>query len=159
MAPSKTFNIAGLECSFAVIQDESLRKAYLAGKQGLVGWVNLLGLTAAEAAYRDGQEWLGQLMVYLQMNRDFLGDFVKENLPGIMMYSPEGTYLAWLDCRALELPEGPYRFFLKNAKVALNDGKTFGTGGEGFVRLNFGCPRAELVEALERMKAVLLARN
>lgn len=152
MAPSKTFNLAGLQCSFAVIPDASLRKRYVAGKQGLVGWVNLLAQTAAEAAYSEGQEWLDQLLVYLQSNRDFLASYVSEHLPDIKMASPEGTYLAWLDCRSLDLPEKPYKFFLKEARVALNDGETFGTGGEGFVRLNFGCPRATLVEALERMK-------
>lgn len=152
MAPSKTFNLAGLKCSFAVITDASLRKRYVAGKQGLVGSVNLLAQTAAEVAYREGQEWLDQLLVYLQSNRDFLASYISEHLPDIKMASPEGTYLAWLDCRSLDLPEEPYKYFLKEARVALNAGETFGTGGEGFVRLNFGCPRATLVEALERMK-------
>ncbi len=155
MAPSKTYNLAGLQCSFAVIPDEDLRKQFAKGTLGMGGWVNLLGLVAAEAAYAGGQEWLDQLMVYLQANRDFLYKYVQDNLPGVRMGLPEATYLAWLDCRALDLPGGPYEFFLKNARVALNDGKTFGQPGEGFVRLNFGCPRATLQEALERMRAAL----
>jgi cystathionine beta-lyase len=152
MAPSKTFNIAGLECSFAIIPDAQTRKRYLDGRQGLVGWVNLMGQVAAEAAYREGQEWLNQLLVYLEDNRNWLAGYVRDHFPGVKMASPEGTYLAWLDFRALELPGGPYQHFLEKAKVALNDGKMFGTGGEGFVRLNFGCPRAVLVEAVERMR-------
>jgi len=155
MAPSKTFNIAGLDCSFVIIEDDTLRRQYLGARQGLVGSVNLLGQVAAEAAYTGGQDWLDQLLVYLQSNRDYLLQYFRDHLPGIRMAEPEGTYLAWLDCRSLNLPEGPHKFFLNQAKVALNDGKTFGTGGDGFVRLNFGCPRSMLSEALERMKEAL----
>ena len=155
MAPSKTFNLAGLASSFAIIQDAELRKQYLSATQGLIGWVNLMGLVAAEAAYREGQAWLDQLLDYLQANRDFLFQYVNRELPGIRMASPEGTYLAWLDCRQAEIGGNPYGFFLKQARVALNDGATFGPGGEGFVRLNFGCPRPILVQALERMKQAL----
>jgi cystathionine beta-lyase len=107
-----------------------------------------------QAAYREGQEWLDQLLVYLEANRDFVYDFVQAELPGVRMAKPEGTYLAWLDCRDAAL-EDPYQFFLNKAKVALNDGKSYGTGGQGFVRLNFGCPRATLEEALHRMKKAL----
>lgn len=155
MAPSKTFNLAGLASSFAIIQNADLRKQYLSATQGLVGWVNLMGLVAAEAAYREGQAWLDQLLVYLQANRDFLFQYINRELPGINMASPEGTYLAWLDCRQAGIEGNPYHFFLKQARVALNDGATFGPGGEGFVRLNFGCPRPILVQALERMKQAL----
>ena len=152
MAPSKTYNIAGLSCSIAIIQNESLRRRFRNAHQGLVHGVNILGFTAALAAYRDGQEWLDQLLGYLETNRDFLYDYIKRELPSIRMAKPEGTYLAWLDCRAAGLPGDPAEFFLKQAKVAFNDGKTFGRGGEGFVRLNFGCPHSILAEALERMK-------
>jgi len=96
------------------------------------------------------------LLPYLQANRDFLCDFVDRELPGITAAKPEGTYLAWLDCRELKL-DNPYEFFLKHARVAFNDGRTFGTGGTGFVRLNFGCPRSTLEEALIRMKSSLKA--
>lgn len=155
MAPSKTFNIAGLHCSVAIITNPDLRQKFKAAHKGLVHGVNLLGLVAALAAYRDGQEWLDELLRYLQANRDLLFDYVNEHLPGIKMCKPEGTYLAWLDCRAAGIPGNPHQFFLERAHVAVNDGPTFGRGGEGFVRLNFGCPRAMLLEALERMKMAL----
>jgi cystathionine beta-lyase len=155
MAPSKTFNIAGLGCSFAIIQNPELRKQFQRAGGGMVHFVNMLGLVAGKAAYQEGQEWLDQLMAYLQGNRDYLVRFVNEQLPGVKMASPEGTYLAWLDCREAGLPVKPAEFFLKSARVGLNDGEAFGPGGEGFVRLNFGCPRAMLAEALERMKRAL----
>jgi len=155
MAPSKTYNMAGLQCSFAIIPDKALREQFNTGTLGMGGWVNLLGLTAAEAAYRDGQDWLDQMLTYLQANRDYLHSYVQNNLPGIQMALPEATYLAWLDCRSLNLPGSAYEFFLKEARVALNDGKTFGKPGEGFVRLNFGTPRVILTEALERMSQAL----
>ena len=123
----------------------------------LVHGINLLGLVAMQRGLREGQEWLDQLLVYLEANRDFLYDFVNNELPGLNMAKPEGTYLAWIDCRGANL-EKPYEFFLNNARVALSDGAIFGTGGQGFVRLNFGCPRSMLEEALMRMKQALNAR-
>ena len=155
MAPSKTFNLAGLQCSFAVIQNPELRRKFLASRKGLVPWVNLMGLVAAKAAYELGQEWLDQLLAYLEANRDYLAGFVHDELPGIAMAKPEATYLGWLDCRQTGIEGNPYRFFLEQGRIAFNDGCTFGKGGEGFVRLNFGCPRAMLQECLERMKTVL----
>jgi cysteine-S-conjugate beta-lyase len=155
LAPSKTFNVAGLACSAAIIGDPELRRRFEGAGRGLSGWVNVMGLAAAEAAYRDGQEWLDQLLPYLQANRDLLVDFVRRELPGVSMAVPEGTYLAWLDFRALALEGGPYRFLLEKARVALNDGEAFGPGGSGFARLNFGCPRARLVGALERIREAL----
>jgi cystathionine beta-lyase len=156
MAPSKTFNIAGLECAIAIIQNPDLRQKFHHSYKGLVGGINLMGWVAALAAYRDGQDWLDQVLVYLETNRDFMFDFVMKELPGLRMTRPEGTYLAWLDCRQAGIEGNPYEFFLHNARVALSDGASFGCGGEGFVRLNFGCPRAMLTEALERMKKALL---
>jgi len=156
MAPSKTFNVAGLDCSVAIIQNPELRQKFHAARSDLVGWPNILGYTAALAAYRDGQPWLDEVLSYLEANRDFLLHYVAAHLPGISMARPEATYLAWLDCRQASLPGNPHEFFLKQARVALNDGATFGRGGEGFVRLNFACPRATLVEALERLKTALL---
>jgi cystathionine beta-lyase len=155
LAPSKTYNVAGLQFSLAVIQNAELRQQFLAARGGLVSWVNTLGQVAALAAYRDGQPWLDQVLAYLAVNCDFLLYYVNTNLPGISMARPEGTYLAWLDCRTANLPGNPHQFFLEQARVALNDGATFGPGGEGFVRLNFGCPRATLVQALERMQKAL----
>ena len=159
IAPSKTFNLAGLQCSVAIIQNPLLRQKFQDVGKGLVGWVNLMGLAAAQAAYRDGQEWLDQLLPYLEANRDFLFDYVRRELNGIRMAKPEGTYLAWLDCREAGLGGNPSDFFLQNARVALNDGATFGRGGKGFVRLNFGCPRKLLEEGLRRMKEALQNQN
>ncbi|TLN15661.1 putative C-S lyase, partial [bacterium] len=155
MAPSKTFNIPGLQCSFAIIQNPDLRARFQKAGEGMSGWVNLMGLVAGKAAYESGKEWLNDLMAYLQGNRDFLFDFVHRHLPGVRMVKPEGTYLAWLDCRDAGIEGNPYEFFLQKARVAVNDGKGFGKGGEGFIRLNFGCPRSMLEEALLRMQKAL----
>jgi cystathionine beta-lyase len=158
IAPSKTFNLAGLQCGFAIISNPELRQRFQAAREGLVPWVNAPGVIAAGAAYREGQPWLDRLLPYLEANRDFLWEFVRTELPGITMAKPEGTYLAWLDCRGIAV-DNPYEFFLKHARVALNNGPTFGSAGAGFVRLNFGCPRATLEEALRRMKQALSARS
>ena len=155
MAPSKTFNIAGLQCSFAIVPNPELREKLRHAGKGLAGWVNSMGLVAGLAAYREGQEWLDQVLAYLEANRNYLARYVAENLPGVKMRRPEGTYLAWLDCRQAGIPCSPGQFFLRQAHVALNEGHTFGQGGEGFVRLNFACPRATLRTALERMQAAL----
>jgi cysteine-S-conjugate beta-lyase len=159
MAPSKTYNIAGLHCSVAIIEDKDLREQYCAARAGLVPWVGVMGQLAGLAAYRDGGPWLEAVLGYLAGNCDFLQSYVETDLPGITMIHPEGTYLAWLDCRAADLGRNPYEFFLEEARVALNDGGSFGRGGEGFVRLNFGCPRSTLESALERMRRALLARG
>jgi cystathionine beta-lyase len=152
-APSKTFNIPGLYCSIGVIQDPETRARFEAAREGLVPSVNSLGLVAALAAYQDGTTWLEELLRYLQANRDYLRTYIATHIPGIKCKPIEGTFLAWLDCRELPFPAtDPQAFFLEKARVALNDGVKFGFGGEGFVRLNFGCPRATLVEALERMR-------
>ncbi len=155
MAPSKTFNIPGLDCAFAVIPNVDLRKRFKQAGRGLVGGVNILGMVAAKAAYESGGEWLLALLGYLQANRDLVYDFVRESLPGVHMYLPEGTYLAWLDCRQAGLNVEPCQFFIDQARVGLNDGRVYGAGGEGFVRLNFGCPRPILIEGLNRMAAAL----
>jgi len=155
MAPSKTFNIAGMKCSFAIVQNPELRAKLKKADEGMMGHVNILGFTAALAAYRSGIPWLEELLDYLDGNRRVLQQYVKEGMPDIEMTVPEGTYLAWLDCRKLDLDLSPARFFEREARVGLNDGAIFGDGGEGFVRLNFGCPRSTLMEALERMKTAL----
>jgi len=156
MAPSKTFNLAGLKCALAVIPNAQLREQFVAARVDLVQAVNILGYTAALAAYRDGQPWLDALLRYLEANRDFTVEFVGRRLRGVHVAPPEGTYLAWLDCRRARIPNGdPFTFFLERAKVALNDGATFGRGGQGFVRLNFGCPRALLEDGLNRLHRAL----
>lgn len=155
MAPSKTFNIPGLQCSFAIIPDPDLRARFQKAGEGMVGWVNLMGLIAGQAAYEHGGDWLRDAMAYLQGNRDYLYEFTRQHFPGVHMVKPEGTYLAWLDCRDAGIEGSPYEYFLQKARVAVNDGKSFGMGGEGFIRLNFGCPRSMLEEALARMQHAL----
>jgi cystathionine beta-lyase len=154
LAPSKTFNIPALGMSAAVIQSQALRAQFDRAMAGIVPHVNVIGMHAALAAYTECDDWLAQLLGYLRANRDFAVQYIDESLPGIRTTVPEGTYLLWLDCREAGL-EDPYTFFLENAGVALNDGATFGPGGEGFVRLNLGCPRATLTQALARMGAAL----
>ena len=154
MAPSKTFNLAGLKCSVAIIPNAALREKFVAGRVDLVQTVNVLGYAAAFAAYRDGQPWLDELLRYLEANRDFVVEYVRARLPGVAVAPPEATYLAWLDCRnAGPAAPDPFTFFLEKARVALSDGALFGAGG--FVRLNFGCPRSILTEALDRMSRAL----
>lgn len=155
IAPSKTFNIAGLECSAAIIQNEELRDKCIQASKGLVGGVNLLGITAALAAYQNGQQWLDELMTYLESNRDWLRQNLMERIPQIRMTPVEGTYLTWLDCTELNLPESPADFFLKKAKAGFVDGEMFGKEGKGFIRMNFGCPRTLLEEGFNRMAASL----
>ena len=156
MAPSKTFNLPGLKCAVAIIPNAALRERFLAAAGDLVPKINVLGCTAAVAAYREGDAWLEALLGYLKANRDFLVQQVRATLPGVAVAPAEATYLAWLDCRgSARAGRDPYTFFLDRARVALNDGVTFGPGGAGFVRMNFGCPRALLAQGLERMRAAL----
>jgi cystathionine beta-lyase len=155
MAPSKTYNLAGLSCGFAIIQNPELQKIWKNITLGLVPSMNIMGQVAALAAFKEGQEWLDQVLGYLKENRDFLSRTIRDQLPGVRMARMEATYLAWLDCRDSGISGKPFDFFLKKAKVALNDGVEFGRGGEGFVRLNFACPRKILTEALDRMAAAL----
>jgi cystathionine beta-lyase len=155
MAPSKTYNLAGLRCGFALIQNPELARGWRRTTLGLNPGVNIMGQVAALAGYRQGGEWLDQVIAYLTENRDFLYRAVPEKLPGVRMTRMEATYLAWLDCRNAGIQGNPFEFFLKEAKVALNDGSEFGRGGEGFVRLNFACPRKMLREAIERMSGAL----
>ncbi len=156
MAPSKTFNLPGLRCAVGIIPNAALRERFLAAAGDLVPKINVLGYTAAVAAYREGDAWLEALLGYLMANRDFLVQQVRATLPGVAVAPAEATYLAWLDCRgSARAGRDPYTFFLERARVALNDGVSFGPGGAGFVRMNFGCPRALLAEGLERMRAAL----
>ncbi|MBI5302429.1 MAG: putative C-S lyase [Chloroflexi bacterium] len=153
IAPSKTFNIPGLGAAAVITSNPRLRAQYNVEVENaalLVG--NVFGNIALEAAYRYGAEWLDQLLDYLQGNFDFLIAFLRERIPQIKVICPEGTYLAWLDCRALGLSDAGLRdLFRKRAKLLLNDGAMFGAGGEGFYRMNLGCPRAVLAEALDRL--------
>ena len=155
IAPSKTYNIAGLECSALICTNADLREKIQHARRGLLGGVNALGMVAGAAAYREGDEWLREVLAILESNRDFLMDYLTTRLPAIKMIQPEATYLAWLDCRELNLPASPAKYFLEHARVALNDGEDFGEPGKGFVRMNFGCARSTLLEALERMRRAI----
>jgi cystathionine beta-lyase len=146
MSPSKTFNLPGLGCAFAVISDEKLRRRFIKAMAGIVPMVNVLGYTAAEAAYRDCADWHAELLDYLRGNRDMVARAIAA-MPRLSMAPLEATYLAWIDVRAADLPD-PARFF-EDAGVGLQDGIEF--DGPGFVRLNFGCQRPLLEEALNRM--------
>jgi len=155
MAPSKTYNLAGLHCGLAVIPNAGLQESWKKTSLGIISGVNIMGHVAALAGFRDGQEWLDQVLAYLNENRKFLSRSVADRLPGVRMTRMESTYLAWLDCREAGIPGDPFKFFLKEAQVALNDGGEFGKGGGGFVRLNFACPRKTLTEAVDRMSLAL----
>ncbi len=159
MAASKTFNIPGLHFSFAIVPNENHRQAMQTAGAGMIGHPSFLANEAAKAAFTKCDDWLEQLLSYLEENRDYVIKFVSENIPGIKMFCPQGTYLAWLDCREMDFNPDPHQFFLNEARVALNDGKTFGINGTGFVRLNFGCPQDTLKEALDRMARAVLQRK
>jgi cystathionine beta-lyase len=146
LAPSKTYNIPGLGCSFAVISEPALRKRFIKAAGRIVPHVNILGYSAAEAAYRHGEEWRRSLIEYLRGNRELVATAI-DALPGFFMAHVEATYLAWIDTRASGIKK-PGEFF-EQAGVGLSDGADF--GAPGFVRLNFGCSRSLLVEALQRM--------
>ena len=156
MAASKAYNIAGLKTAFAIIPDPRLRVRFDGFRLGMVDSVNALGLVATEAAYTSAETWHHSLLACLQSNRDHLVEQIGQRFPRLSMTRPDATFLAWIDCRATNLVN-PQEFFLARARVGLNDGATFGPGGAGFVRLNFGCPRATLDAALCRMEDSLAA--
>lgn len=155
MAPSKTFNIPGLHFSYAICQNQKMKKRLEQARRGLLEHPNVLGKVASIAAYKSGEQWLKDLLVYLQGNRDYLFSFLSENMPEIRFDIPEGTYLAWLDCSKLNLHPSPHKFFLEEAKVAMNDGKMFADAYAQFVRLNFACPRSVLESALGKMSQAI----
>jgi len=157
MAPSKTYNMPGLGISIAIIPDAGLRAQFNRAAAGIVAEVNALAHTACEAAYRDCEPWRQDLLAYLRSNRDYLLDFVARELPGVKVEAPiEATYLAWLNVSALNLAD-PIAHFEAHG-VGLSDGAFFGVTRGSHVRLNFGCPRATLTEAIARMKRAVTAR-
>ncbi len=157
IAPSKTFNIAGFGTSMTITSNESLKNkldGYL-NKLG-IEMTNLFGIAALEAAYNQGEEWLDQVLAYLEGNLDFLMDYLNLHIPQIKVARPEGTYLVWLDCRGLEMKQKELvDFFINKAHVGLNDGTPFGPGEEGFMRMNIACPRSVLEEGLNRIKQAI----
>lgn len=153
-AASKAFNLAGLHESNIIISNPRLREAFVREQYrvGLYG-MNPFGIVATEAAYREGLPWLLEVVEYLKGNRDFIMDFMAAELPEIVPYRPEGTYLFWFDCRALGLDKHALgELVRKKAKLYLDDGHIFGVEGDGFERLNFACTRELLTEALQRLK-------
>jgi cystathionine beta-lyase len=152
-APTKTFNLAGLQISNILIADKQLRHLFTE-ELAASGYSqpNVMGITACKAAYGQGEPWLNEFLSYLQGNLRFLDAFIKDKLPGIRLVIPEGTYLCWLDMRGLLLEaEEVNRLIIHKAKLWLDDGRMFGTGGEGFQRINIACPRALLEKALVQL--------
>lgn len=150
MSPSKTFNLPGLGCAFAIISEKKLRRRFIQATAGIVPHVNAMGYAAAEAAYRDCADWRAALLAYLRGNRDTVVHAIAD-MPRLSIAPVEATYLAWIDMRSAGLPD-PVRFF-EDAGAGLQDGIEF--GGPGFVRLNFGCQRPLLKTALDRMASAL----
>jgi cystathionine beta-lyase len=150
LSPSKTFNLAGIGCAFAVIENPDLRKRFAPSNDDLVPHVSQLGYVAMEAAYREGEPWRQALITQLRQNCRMVEDAVTA-CPGLSMIPPEATYLAWIDCRTLNLGD-PAAFFLKH-KLAVGSGRYF--GADGFIRINFACPPATLEEALSRLTSAL----
>ncbi len=157
VAPSKSFNMPGLGLSALVIPDREQRSAIKAVFESMhLPQCNPFSIAGFEAGYRYGAPWLDDLMVYLQKNRDFVVETVNARLPGIQTQAPEATYLMWLDCRRLGLNDAALkRFFVEDAGVGMNPGISFGEQGSGFMRLNIGCPKAVLVDVLQRIEAAL----
>ncbi|AMM91880.1 MalY/PatB family protein [Peribacillus simplex] len=157
IAPSKTFNLMGVQTSSIIIPNQQLRDRYDRELNTLsIGSPNIFGVVALEAAYRHGEEWLDQLLEYLQGNLEFTLNYFSKSIPQIKVIQPEGTYLVWLDCRELgfsvkELDE----FMLRKARVAMNEGLIFGMEGEGFMRLNIACPRSMLKNALDGIEKAI----
>lgn len=153
-APTKTFNLAGLQISNIFIPNERLRRIFIneIEKTGY-SQPNLMGLLACQAAYEQGEAWLDELIKYLEGNLALVRKFLKEKLPKVHMVEPEGTYLIWLDFRALGLPDKELdELIVKKAGLWLDAGMMFGAGGAGFQRMNIACPRSLLQEALNRME-------
>jgi len=153
-APGKTFNIAGLQISNIIISDKRKREAFTNTIMNINGIMipNVFGIVALIAGYDEGEEWLDQVLKYIEANFKFLKEFVSENLSDVDFIDPEGTYLAWLDFSKLGMNDEELReFMLKKAKVALDDGNIFGPGGEGFQRMNIACPRSLLKECMIRI--------
>ena len=157
-APSKTFNLAGLHTSNIIISNDRLKRRFqqTLDSCGLGKWANPFGVLACETAYREGEPWLDQVMAYIQSNLDYLETFIPNNIPGIRVIRPEGTYLVWLDCRELGLDKWALkRLMLDKARIFPDEGFIFGPEGDGFERINIACPRSILQDALERIRRAI----
>ena len=156
-APSKTFNIAGLQVSNIWIANKKMRDSFKeAIDRAGYSQLNNMGLIATKVAYKYGEEWLEELKIYLKSNIDFVRKFLKDKLPNIKLIEPEGTYLLWVDCRELGLSEKERQGLIQNkAKLWLDTGTMFGKAGAGFERINIACPRKTLEEAMNRLKEAI----
>lgn len=154
VAPSKTFNLAGLQTSYVIAPNPDLAKAYrTALEKAAITRPNLFAIAASEAAYNYGEEWLDQLLAYLEETHRFMENFFEQEIPRLKIIKAQASYLAWIDCRQLGLsPEELKTFMLKKAGLGLNQGYIFGGGGEGFVRMNLGCPRSLVARALGKLR-------
>ncbi|MEI8363348.1 MAG: PatB family C-S lyase [Betaproteobacteria bacterium] len=159
VAPSKTFNIPGLGLSALIVPNPEQRVRLQKVFDSLhLSNTNPFSIAAFEAAYRGGEAWLDELLIYLRNNRDFVSDYLMKNIPAIRLIQPQGTYLLWLDCGGLAMSDLQLGdFFVRQAKVGLNPGESFGQGGSGFMRLNIASPRHVIAEALNRIKSALKA--
>ena len=157
MAPSKTFNIAGIVSSYALVPDSRIReKFYSFLEAGELNAGTIFAFTATKAAYTYGAEWLQQMRSYVIENVNFVDEYLKKNIPQIKVYRPQASFLVWLDCRKLKLAQPELvQLFEDKAGLALNDGTMFGKEGEGFMRLNIGCPCSILNQALESLKKAI----
>ena len=157
MAPSKTFNIAGIVSSYSIVPNQQLRESFYQYLQASeLGDGTIFAYIATEAAYRNGKDWMQQMLEYVENNILFTDKYLRENIPQIKVVIPEASFLIWLDCRALGLPQSELvSLFVNKAHLALNDGEMFGPGGSGFMRLNVGCSRIVLEQALEQLKQAL----
>jgi cystathionine beta-lyase len=153
MAPSKTFNIAGIIASYSIIPNNEIRrKFYSFMRAGEFEEGSIFSYIATAAAYVNGNEWRKQMVEYVINNVNFIDKFLKHHVPKIKVFFPQASFLVWLDCRELGLPQKELvDLFVNKAKLALNDGSMFGKEGEGFMRINVGCPKAYLEEALKRL--------
>lgn len=154
IAPSKTFNMAGLATSSVICANPKLKAAYEKLLETLhIGMGNIFGAVASEAAYTQGEEWLDQLLAYLKNNINFLEAYLQTHIPQIKAIRPEGTYLVWLDCSALKMSGKMLNeFMIKKARIGFNDGRMFGKGGEHFMRINIACPQQYLAQALQQLE-------
>ena len=155
MAASKAYNIAGLKTAFAIIPNKAIREKFAASRLGMVDSVNILGLEATLAAFSLAGSWKTRMLAYIETNRDYLSEQVARRFPEIRLIRAEGTFLAWLDCSALDLKPTPQQFFLEHGKVGFSAGSEFGEAYGSYIRLNFGCPREFLDEGLNRMEHAL----
>jgi cystathionine beta-lyase len=154
IAPSKTFNLAGLSTSNVIISNPSLRKSFNKIVDNLhITSGNIFGTAASVAAYTYGHKWLDELMAYLDRNADFVGDYCRKMIPEIIPVQPEATYMIWLDCRNLGMnPKELQNFFVYKAGTGMNEGSTFGPGGEGFMRMNLGTTHQTVKQAMEQVE-------